>query len=69
MEDSHVFSAPTGEVVKPLNLEVAFSSKEESMAPVQRLTWNLDDSSASESLPGAESSSLMIEEVEMSDCD
>ena len=54
-----------------MNLDDDLDSSKEAMPPppIKRLTWHLDDSSANESQSELDSSSLMIEEVDMAVCD
>lgn len=63
--------APTGGNLKPFSLDEDLDSSKEGMPPlpVMRLTSQLCDSSVNDSLSGVDSSSLMIEEVDMADCD
>jgi len=69
LAESPSFPAPTGSLRHKLRLDRLDTSLESNdPPPVMRLTSQLDDSSPNDS-SALESSSLVIEEVEMGDCD
>ncbi|KAL4220240.1 anaphase promoting complex subunit cdc16 [Mactra antiquata] len=72
-EDNPIFEAPTGMSIPKFSLDDSsdcLPAPQQPVAPVMRLTSQLHDSSFStENTSAVDSSSLMIEEVEMSDCD